>query len=45
MEKRWRCMICGYVHVGEEPPYVCPICNAPKKMFELLEDDGGADKV
>jgi rubrerythrin len=34
--KKWRCMICGYIHVGPEPPYVCPICNAPQKMFEPL---------
>lgn len=36
--KRWRCIICGYIHVGEKPPYVCPICNAPQKMFELIDD-------
>jgi rubrerythrin len=39
MQKRWRCLICGYIHVGEEPPYVCPICNAPRKMFELIGGD------
>ncbi len=40
MQKRWRCMICGYIHVGQEPPFVCPVCNAPKKMFELIGEDG-----
>lgn len=39
MQKRWRCLICGYIHVGDEPPYVCPICNAPRKMFELIGED------
>jgi rubrerythrin len=39
MQKRWRCMICGYIHVGEEPPYVCPVCNAPRKMFERIGGD------
>ena len=38
MTKRWRCMICGYIHAGHEPPYVCPICNAPRKMFERIDD-------
>jgi rubrerythrin len=35
---RWRCLICGYIHDGEKPPFRCPMCNAPAKMFELLED-------
>jgi rubredoxin len=45
MSKRWRCMICGYIHVGEEPPYVCPVCNAPRKMFELIGDAEKPDKA
>ncbi len=43
MMKRWRCVICGYIHVGETPPYVCPICNAPRKMFELMDDGDGPE--
>ncbi len=39
MQKRWRCMICGYIHVGEKPPCVCPVCNAPRKMFEPMGED------
>jgi rubrerythrin len=39
MPKRWRCMICGYIHVGDEPPYVCPVCNAPRRMFEQIGED------
>jgi rubrerythrin len=34
--KKWRCMICGYVHSGPEPPYQCPFCGAPRKMFEEM---------
>ncbi len=34
--KRWRCIICGYIHDGEIPPYRCPICGAPREMFELV---------
>lgn len=29
------CLICGYVHIGDEPPEKCPVCDAPKEMFEL----------
>lgn len=36
---RWRCLVCGYVHDGEKPPYRCPICEAPAKMFERLETE------
>ncbi len=32
--KAWRCAICGYVHTGSEPPDVCPICGAPRDVFE-----------
>jgi rubrerythrin len=34
--KRWRCVICRYVHDDESPPYRCPICGAPRAMFEEL---------
>jgi rubrerythrin len=43
--KKWRCMICGYIHVGPEPPYVCPICNAPQKMFEQLLEEAQHDTI
>jgi rubrerythrin len=35
--KRWRCVICGFIHEGEQPPHSCPICEAPSQMFELVE--------
>lgn len=33
--KAWRCAICGYVHTGQTPPEMCPICGAPAEVFEL----------
>ena len=35
-EKTWRCLNCGYVHVGEEAPDKCPACVHPREFFELL---------
>lgn len=37
--KKWKCVICGYVHEGEEPPESCPICKAPASKFVLLEGE------
>ena len=31
--KKWKCSICGYIHQGNEPPAVCPICGAPREKF------------
>lgn len=30
----WRCMVCGYIHVGDEPPEYCPVCGAGSSDFE-----------
>jgi rubredoxin len=36
----WACAICGYIHEGEEPPSMCPVCGAPAAKFaEKYEDD------
>ena len=32
--KRWKCKVCGYIHEGNEPPDVCPVCGASKEKFE-----------
>ncbi len=34
--ERWKCRVCGYIHEGSEPPDVCPVCGAPKEMFDPL---------
>ena len=33
MEKKYVCMICGYVHTGEAAPEACPVCKAPASKF------------
>ena len=30
----WKCNNCGYIHVGEEAPQVCPVCDHPRAHFE-----------
>ena len=38
----WECGVCGYVHKEDQPPEVCPVCEAPAKMFtELTEKTQG----
>ena len=31
--KKWKCIVCGYIHTGDEPPDKCPVCGAPKSKF------------
>ncbi len=33
--KKWKCLNCGYIYEGEEPPKVCPACNHPQGYFEI----------
>jgi len=31
----WRCRNCGYLHIGNSAPKVCPACGHPQAYFEL----------
>jgi rubrerythrin len=31
---KWKCLKCGYVHEGKEPPRKCPCCLHPGEYFE-----------
>ncbi len=33
-QKSWCCTVCGYIHQGETPPDLCPICGTEKRDFE-----------
>lgn len=38
MKKKFRCLVCGYVYEGENPPAECPICHVgPEKFVEIKE--------
>lgn len=37
--KKWKCTVCGYIHIGDEPPEKCPVCGADRSKFiELVEE-------
>jgi rubredoxin len=43
--KKWKCLVCGYIHTGDEPPEECPVCGAPKSQFiEVTEPEAPAPK-
>ena len=29
----WKCTVCGHLHMGTEPPAVCPVCGHPRNYF------------
>lgn len=35
----WRCLNCGFLYEGTEPPKVCPACVHPQAYFELLGEN------
>lgn len=34
--KKYVCTVCGYVHEGDEPPEVCPVCKVDKSKFKEI---------
>ena len=41
MKKKFRCLVCGYVYEGENPPAECPVCHAKADKFvEVAETEG-----
>jgi len=38
-DQKWKCTVCGYIHVGPTPPDKCPVCGADASLFVLLESD------
>jgi rubrerythrin len=35
----WRCLNCGFLYDGNEPPAQCPACAHPQAYFELLGEN------
>lgn len=34
---KWRCKVCDYIHEGDNPPDVCPVCGVGPEEFEKIE--------
>lgn len=35
----WICKNCGYIHTGETPPEICPVCSHEKAYFEIKAEN------
>ncbi len=35
--RTWKCDVCGYIHRGDEPPEICPVCGVGKELFSPFE--------
>ena len=40
MKKKFRCLVCGYVYEGENPPAECPQCHAKGEKFVEVKSEG-----
>jgi len=40
-QRKWRCLVCGHIYEGEEPPAVCPACGVSGENFvaDKMEDE------
>ena len=41
MTKKFRCMVCGYIHEGATAPEECPLCHVGPDQFEEIEETEG----
>ena len=35
----WKCRNCGYIHIGDSAPEVCPVCKHPQAYFEIQAEN------
>ena len=42
--KKWKCLVCGYMHEGDEPPDICPVCSVGPDQFEQVFEEKAADR-
>ena len=36
--KKWKCVVCGYIHEGDTPPEECPLCGVGPEDFEEVTE-------
>lgn len=39
-EVAWKCLNCGHIHYGKQPPENCPVCSHPEGYFMLSQQNG-----
>lgn len=37
---KWKCLVCGYIFEGTEPPAVCPGCDHPREHYMAMDEAG-----
>ena len=37
--KKFVCTVCGYIHEGDAPPEVCPVCKVGSDKFEEMKGE------
>lgn len=42
---KYVCSVCGYVHIGTEPPNYCPVCKVPADKFKKQAGLNSSDPV
>lgn len=35
----WKCRNCGYIHIGDNAPEECPVCQHPQAYFEIQAEN------
>jgi len=35
----WRCEVCGFIHTGDAPPDICPVCGVGSELFMAMETE------
>ena len=40
--RKWKCVVCGYIHEGPEPPEECPVCAATREEFVEVAEQAHA---
>lgn len=39
MTKKFRCIVCDYIHEGENAPDECPLCGVGPEQFEEVTEE------
>ena len=40
MNKKFKCLVCGYIHEGENAPEECPLCFVgPEDFVEVTDEE------